>query len=150
MLLVDANVLLHAVNRGAVEHTTADGWLREALDGGEAVAFAWAVLLAFLRLATHPSVFPRPLAVDQAADVVERWLAASPAVVLAPTSGHLALLRGLLVRTGTGGSLVSDAHLAALALEHGATVISFDRDFGRFAGVSWRLPASLNARTPTA
>jgi toxin-antitoxin system PIN domain toxin len=140
VLLVDANVLLHAVNQHAREHEAARDWLGEALNAREAVAFGWTVVLAFLRVATHPSVFPRPLTSDQAAATVERWLDAAPAVVLDPTRRHLGLLRGLLAQAGTAGNLVADAHLAALALEHGATVVSFDRDFGRFDGVAWRLP----------
>lgn len=140
MLLVDANVLLHAVNARAHEHQAANAWLREALGQREGVAFAWTVVLAFLRLSTHPSIFPRPLSVVQAAEVVERWLQAPPSVTVEPTRRHLPLLRGLLERTGTAGNLVGDAHLAALALEHGATVVSFDRDFARFEGVTLRRP----------
>jgi toxin-antitoxin system PIN domain toxin len=142
VLVVDANILLHAVNERAQEHRLARAWLRDALGGNETVAFAWTVLLAFLRLATHPAVFPQPLTSDQATEVIERWLGTPSAVTLAPTPRHLPLLRGLLAGTGTAGNLVGDAHLAALALEHGATVISFDRDFGRFAGVAWRLPSA--------
>ena len=140
MLLIDANVLLYAVNERAHEHAVARDWVREALAGGEAVAFAWAVLLAFLRLSTHPAVFGRPLSVAQAAEAVERWLQSPPAVAVEPSRRHLPLLRGLLERAGTAGNLVGDAHLAALALEHGATVVSFDRDFERFEGLSVRRP----------
>lgn len=140
MLLVDANVLLHAVNESAREHARARDWLRDVLGGGEAVAFAWTVLLAFLRLATHPAVFARPLTSEQAAAIVERWLGTPAAMTLDPSPRHLALLRGLLAETGAAGNLVTDAHLATLALEHSATVVSFDRDFGRFRGLSWRLP----------
>ena len=140
MLLVDANVLLHAVNESAREHVRARDWLRDVLAGGEAVAFAWAVLLAFLRLATHPAVFARPLTSEQAAAIVERWLGAPAAMTLDPSPRHLALLRGLLAQAGTAGNLVADAHLATLALEHSATLVSFDRDFGRFDAVTWRLP----------
>lgn len=140
MLLVDANVLLHAVNRRAAEHQVARGWLLDALGGTEAVAFTWTVLLAFLRLSTHPAVFPRPLSPDAAGDTLESWTAARPAVIVEPTRRHLPLLRGLLTRSGTAGNLVGDAHLAAMALEHDATVVSFDRDFARFAGVRCRLP----------
>lgn len=141
MLLVDANVLLHAVNERAREHAAARDWVQEALGGGEAVAFAWTVVLAFLRLSTHPAVFPRPLSAGQAAESVERWLGSPPAVTLEPSRRHLPLLRGLLEAAGTAGNLVGDAHLAALALEHGATVVSFDRDFGRFEGLRVRRPA---------
>lgn len=140
MFLVDANVLLHAVNRASAEHETAGGWLASALDGTEAVAFAWTVLLAFVRLSTHSSVFPHPLSPVQAIDVLEDWTSDAPAVILEPTRRHLALVRGLLARAGTGGNLVSDAHLAALALEHDAAVVSFDRDFGRFEGLRLSVP----------
>lgn len=140
MQIVDANVLLHAVNERAREHVAARDWLQAALDGGEPVAFAWSVTLAFLRLSTHPAVFPRPLPPSLAADVVEGWLAAPAALTLEPTRRHLPLLRGLLQRAGTAGNLVGDAHLAALALEHGATVVSFDRDFARFEGVALQRP----------
>jgi uncharacterized protein len=137
--LVDANVLLYAVNERSRRHVAARDWLAQALDGGEAVGFAWTVLLVFLRLSTHPAVFPRPLVATEAADGMERWLAAPAAITIEPTRRHLPLLRGLLEQAGTAGNLVSDAHLAALALEHGAGVVSFDRDFARFRGVALRL-----------
>jgi toxin-antitoxin system PIN domain toxin len=140
VLLVDANVLLHATNVSSREHGPAAGWLRDALAGSETVAFAWTVVLAFLRLSTHPAVFARPLGTAQAAGSVERWLDAPAVVTLEPTRQHPSLLRGLLERAGTAGNLVGDAHLAALALEHGATVVSFDRDFARFEGVSLERP----------
>lgn len=140
MLLVDANVLVHAVNERSREHAAARDWLRAALEGEEPVGFAWTVLLAVLRLCTHPSVFSRPLSPSQASAVVERWLAAPAAVVLEPTGRHLPLLRGLLEHAGTAGNLVGDAHLAALALEHSATVVTFDRDFARFEGVPLHRP----------
>ncbi|MGA2470737.1 MAG: type II toxin-antitoxin system VapC family toxin [Solirubrobacteraceae bacterium] len=140
MLLVDANVLLHAVNERAREHQAAHEWLLAALDGPETIGLAWIALLAFLRLATHPAVFPRPLSTQAAADIAETWLAAPHTIAVEPTPRHLTLLRGLLVASGTAGNLVNDAHLAALALEHDATVVSFDRDFARFAGVRSQLP----------
>lgn len=140
MLLVDANVLLNAENASAREHQVARGWLSGAFRRPEAVAFAWTVLLAFLRLSTHPAVFPRPLTPEKAVAALEPLIQAPQAVILEPTRRHLSLLRGLLASSGTAGNLVGDAHLAALALEHGATVISFDRDFGRFSGVRWRPP----------
>jgi len=135
MLLVDANVLLHALNRGARQHESADGWLRAALGGREPVAFAWAVLLTVLRIATHPAVFPRPLDPVRATEALEVWLQAAPSVTVEPTGRHLALVRGLLADAGTAGNLVADAHLAALALEHRASVVSYDRDFERFPGL---------------
>lgn len=141
MHLVDANVLLHAVNERAREHVAARAWLQTALGGTEPVAFAWVVILAFVRLSTHPAVFARPLTPRQAADLVERWLHSPAAVHVEPSRRHLSLLRGLLENAGTGGNLVNDAHLAALALEHGASIVSFDRDFARFHGVALRRPS---------
>ena len=108
--------------------------------GTEVVGLAWVVLLAFIRVATSPVVFPTPLSPDEATSQVEAWLAAPAAVVTQPTTRHAPLLRGLLRDTGTGGNLTTDAHLAALAVEHGADIVSFDRDFARFPGVTHRLP----------
>ncbi|MDQ3632028.1 MAG: type II toxin-antitoxin system VapC family toxin [Actinomycetota bacterium] len=140
MLLVDANVLVYAVNTAAPEHRGARAWLLEALHGTEAIAFPWLVNLAFLRLTTHSSVLRRPLSVADAGDVLRRWLDRPPSIVLDPTHRHVPLLLGLLNQTGSGGNLVNDAHLAALALEHDATIVTYDRDFQRYAGVRWRRP----------
>lgn len=140
MQVVDANVLLYAVNEDAPHHAAAKEWLDGALGAGETVGFDWVVLLAFLRLSTRPGLFPRPLGLGEAVAVVESWLAQPAAVVLQPTPRHLALLHGLLSPLGTAANLVNDAHLGALALEHGAEVVSFDGDFGRFEGVGWRRP----------
>jgi len=100
------------------------------------------VLLAFLRLSTRPGLFPHPLTAAEAVRVVELWLSSPAAVVLNPSDRHLALLTGLLTESGTAANLVNDAHLATLALEHGAEVVSFDRDFARFAGIRWSVPGS--------
>jgi uncharacterized protein len=141
VVVVDANVLLYAVNEDASLHLAARTWLESALRGNEPVAFSWVALLAFLRLATRAAVFPTPLSVDEAFTVVEWWLAQPPAVTLEPTRRHVGLLRGLVSDAGTAGNLVTDAHLAALALEHGARVVSFDRDFARFANLRWSMPS---------
>jgi len=139
--LVDANVLLYAINVDARHHVLSRRWLDDALSGATTVGFSWVVLLAFIRLATKVDLFPRPLVVDDALDRVDRWLAAPPAVVVEPTVDHARILRRLLDEVGTGGNLANDAHLAALAIGHRATVVSFDRDFGRFGSVTWELPA---------
>jgi hypothetical protein len=138
--VVDANVLLYAVNPDAPLHERAQTWLDGALSGTETVGFAWSVLLAFLRIGTNSAVFARPLTVEEAIGIVELWLGQPAAVVVDPTPRHLAVLRGLLESTGTAANLVNDAHLAALALEHGAEIVSFDRDFQRFGGVRSSLP----------
>lgn len=135
MVIVDANVLLYAVNESMPRHRPAKQWLEEALSGEEPVGFAWVVLLAFLRIATLPALSPDPLTVEDACALVDDWLGTDPATVAAPTTRHLAILRGLLAESGTAGNLTTDAHLAALAVEHGARICSFDRDFARFRGV---------------
>ena len=140
MKLVDANVLLYAVNRDAVHHERSRRWIDGALSGEDTVAFAWIALLAFVRLSTKVGLFPVPLTVDQAMDRVDAWVGAGPAVVVEPTAHHGTILRALLHSVGVGGNLVSDAHLAALAIEHRCGILSFDNDFARFPGVDWTLP----------
>ncbi|HEV8056079.1 MAG TPA: type II toxin-antitoxin system VapC family toxin [Nocardioidaceae bacterium] len=140
MQIVDVNVLVYSYNEDAPLHAPARRWIEEALSGRQTVGFAWVVLLAFLRLTTRASLSPRPLSVQRAVEVTESWLAQPGAVIVEPTVRHLSLVHGLLSSSGTGGNLVNDAHLAALALEHRATVVSFDRDFGRFAGVRTHVP----------
>ena len=140
MHLVDANVLLYAVNADAAHHERSRRWLDDALSGADTVAFAWIALLAFVRLSTNAGLFPSPLAVDAAMDRVDAWLSAAPSVVLEPTVDHAQVVRRLLAGVGVGGNLVNDAHLAALAIEHRCGVVSFDNDFSRFPGVSWSLP----------
>jgi toxin-antitoxin system PIN domain toxin len=138
--LVDANVLLYAVNSSALHHDRARRWLDGALSGDDTVAFSWVALLAFVRLSTKESLFQSPLTLDQAMDRVDAWLAADPAMVVEPTASHRGLVRSLLAPLGTGGNLVNDAHLAALAIEHRCTIVSFDNDFGRFPSVRWEPP----------
>src|SRR5436190_7778266 len=117
MKVVDANVLLYAVNEDAPAHASARNWLDRALGGTDRVGFAWVVLLAFLRLSTHSAVFPAPLELADAGTIIRGWLAAPAAAVLQPSSRHADLLLGLLATTGASANLVNDAHLAALAIE---------------------------------
>ena len=140
MKLVDANVLLYAVNTDAPHHERSLRWLDGALSGADTVAFAWIALLAFVRLSTKAELFPSPLGVDGAMDRVDAWLGAAPAVIIEPTVDHPRILRDLLRPLGSGGNLVNDAHLAALSIEHRCGIVSFDNDFDRFAGVDWTLP----------
>ncbi len=142
MKVVDANVLLYAVNEDATKHQESREWLDAALSGGATVGFSWIVLLAFVRLSTKAGVFPHPLTVAEALGVVEAWLAQPSAVVVEPTVRHASVLADLLHAVGVGGNLVNDAHLAALAIEHHGLVVSFDRDFDRFAGVKREQPVT--------
>jgi toxin-antitoxin system PIN domain toxin len=138
--LVDANLLLYAVDEASPHHEVAAPWLEQQLSGSETFAFSWAVLLAFVRLTTNPRVFEAPLTVEEALDLVDAWLAQPNVTVVHPTDRHSQLLRELLAQSGTAGNLASDAHLAALSLEHGAELCSADADFARFPRVRWFNP----------
>jgi uncharacterized protein len=138
--LTDANILLYAVDTSAPRHRPARRWLEERLSESETFAFAWVVLLAFVRLSTNPRVFDVPLRSGEAFDIVDGWLAQPCAAVVHPTERHAAVLRDLMEPLGTAGNLTSDAHLAALAVEHGADLYSSDSDFSRFSGITWRDP----------
>jgi toxin-antitoxin system PIN domain toxin len=130
--IVDVNVLLYAVNNRSVRHRQAHGWLTRQLAGNGTVGFAWTALLGFVRVGTSRSILPSPMTSDQAFDVLDGWLAPPAAVIVEPTVRHRAILRGLLAAAGTAGNLTNDAHLAALAVEYGGAVATFDRDFERF------------------
>jgi hypothetical protein len=118
----------------------AKAWLEAALSGRETVGFSWNVLLAFLRLTTRPSLFRQPLPLETAFDLIATWLDQPSVTIVHPGSRHLAVLRDLLLPLGSGGNLTSDAHLAALAIEHGAELCSSDTDFARFRGLKWGNP----------
>jgi hypothetical protein len=136
----DLNLLMYAVDRDAPEHPAALRWWNASLSGIETVGLSWTVLLGFVRLTTSARVVRSPLAPGTALDYVDRWLAHPITTVVDPTARHSQVLRDLLARTGTAGNLVADAHLAALAIEHGAVLCSADRDFGRFGGLDWTNP----------
>ena len=131
----DVNVLLYAVNGDSPQHDAARAWIESSFSLAAGVAFAWPALTGFLRLATRSGIFTRPLAIEDALAVVDAWLQHPRAHIITPTPRHAALLSALLLGAGASGNLVSDAHLAALAIEHGAELGTFDRDFSRFAGL---------------
>lgn len=137
MKLPDLNILLHAVNTSSSDHAPARDWLEKAFNSRAGVGLSWAALLGFIRLATRRGILAKPMAVEDALAAVRDWLAAPGARVLHPTERHEPILSRLLIGAGTGGNLTTDAHLAALAIEHGATLASFDRDFERFAGLDF-------------
>ena len=140
MIVVDVNLLIYAVDQGAPQHRAAHRWWQSALTGQEAVGLPWSTMLAFVRLTTNPRVFTHPLDADEAFDLLEGWTARPHVVHVEPTPRHLAVVRGLLVGAGTAGNLVSDAHLAAIAIENGAMLCSADADFTRFPGLKWTNP----------
>ena len=141
-MLVDANILLYAVDTSAVEHGVASRWLEEQLNGNRRVGLPWESLGAFVRIATHPRAARNPLTAEQAWDIVEAWLGAPAAWIPLPTDQHVNVLGDLMRRYRVTGNLVSDAHLAALALEHGLELCSADTDFAQFRELRWRNPMS--------
>jgi toxin-antitoxin system PIN domain toxin len=140
MKLPDVNLLVYAVDETSPLHERALPWLDATLSGTEPVGFAWSVLIGFVRITTRAQILANPVPVEMAFNIVEAWLAQPNALVLHPTERHLAVLRGLIEPLGTAGNITSDAHLAALAIEHGAEVCSADIDFARFRGLRWSNP----------
>lgn len=142
MKLLDVNVLLHAYNPDFPDHQRAKRWLEEALSGADLVGLAWITIVAFLRIATSPRGFPRPLEVPEAVGAVSAWLAQPVVRVLEAGERHWTIMRALVEASQARGNLANDAHLAALALEHGATVCTNDRDFSRFPALRTLDPLS--------
>lgn len=140
MKLVDANVLVYAYNQDSERHDEARAWLDSALSGGAAVGLAWVPMLAFVRLVTRRGLFPNPVTPAVAMAQIQDWLAQPAAETVRPTARHPFVLAELLGHVGQGGNLVNDAHLAALAVEHRAEIVSYDSDFERFPGVRWERP----------
>jgi toxin-antitoxin system PIN domain toxin len=133
--LVDANVLIYAIDADSPHHRSARHWLEQALSSTTSIGLAWVVILAFLRLTTRSGILKNPLPPERALAFVDEWLAQPYVRAVVPGEGHWTILRKLLRDAGTAGNLTSDAHLAALALELGASVCSTDGDFERFPGV---------------
>jgi toxin-antitoxin system PIN domain toxin len=142
--LPDVNLLLYALDETSLHHPRARLWLEALLSGTEPAGFAWSVLLAFVRLSSRHQLFASPLTPTEAFAVVEGWLAQPCALVLHPTERHLAVLRGLVEPLGTAGNITTDAHLAALAIEHGGEICSADTDFARFPGLRWTNPLAAD------
>lgn len=140
MILVDANLLIYAHVESFSQHRAAHTWLDAQLNAGYRVGLPWPSLLAFLRLTTNPRVFERPLSAAQAWAQVEAWLGVSSVWIPGPTPEHQEILGELIAQTSAAANLVPDAHLAALALEHGLTLHSTDGDFGRFTKLKWTNP----------
>ena len=141
MNLVDANILIYAVNSDAAHHERVRLWFEAALSGTDPVGLTWSVLLAFLRITTRRGILQRPLPVSEALGYVDSWLRLPPVELVVPGPHHWTVLRTLVATSGTAGNLTSDAHLAALAFEGGWTLVSTDNDFRRFTGLDILNPA---------
>ena len=142
MIVLDANLLIYAVNEDAPQHNAVRVWLERTLSAGEEVRLPWVVILAFLRLTTHPRLFTKPMTIEAAFDFVDDWLSQPGVAVLHPGPAHGKIFRKLLEANGAAGNLTSDAHLAAIAIEYGATLVSLDHDFARFTGLKWKKPVT--------
>ncbi len=140
MILVDANILLYAEDELSPHHDKARAWWDAALSGISPVCLCWTVLGAFIRIGTNPRVFEQPLSLDQAMSRVQSWMNQPCTRIVNPTERHWAVFQQMLRQGQAVANLVTDAHLAALAIEHGCELISTDSDFSRFTGIKWRNP----------
>lgn len=132
MILADANLLLYAYNADASKHEPARLWLEASLSSAEPFAVSWQTITAFIRIGTNVKAFPRPLSIREAGEIVAQWLERPNVTILQPGARHWEIFARLLDEGQVSGALVMDAHLAALAIEHGATLLTTDRDFARF------------------
>lgn len=140
MILVDANLLVYAHGASMPEHARARGWLDEKLSGPSRVGLPWQSLLTFLRLVTNPRIFRNAESLSSAWKKIDEWMSSDAAWMPEPTGRHADILKGLLALPGLNANDVPDAHLAALAIEHGLTLCSSDRGFARFSGLNWLNP----------
>lgn len=140
MILVDANLLLYAEDSLAEHHAAARDWWDEQLSGSEPVGLCWPVLNAFIRIGTNTRLHRRPLTLKEATERVESWFHQPCVRVLQPTDEHWSIFQQMLRGGNASGNLVSDAHLAALAVEHNCVLYSTDADFSRFRGLKWKNP----------
>jgi len=142
LILVDANILLYAEDSLNSRHDQARSWWDAQLSGMEVVCLCWPVLTAFVRISTTPRVFENPLSLDQASARIQGWLDQPCTRIIRPTERHWTIFRQMLADGQASGNLVTDAHLAALALEHGCVLVSTDTDFARFPRLRWQNPLS--------
>lgn len=140
MIIVDLNVLIYAVNSRSAQHRAVAEWWNGAINGEEPIGLPWVVINGFLRLTTRIGILPRPLSVDTALGLVDEWLRLDGVIVPHEKEDHWSILSTLLRDAGTGGNLTTDAHLAAMAVSHGAILATCDNDFGRFQGLRWLSP----------
>lgn len=136
MILFDANLLIYAVDADSPHHKRARRWLEGTLSGDTLVGLPWIVVLAFVRITTRAGILRTPLSIEHAVAFIDEWLAQPYVSFIGPGEAHWPVLKNLLISGGAAGNLTSDAHLAALAIEHGCEIASSDNDFRRFTGVT--------------
>ncbi len=140
MIVPDVNLLIYAYNDGSPRHDSARRWWEDLINGTERVAVPWVVSTGFVRLMTHAKVLARPAAPSEAVEYVREWFRFPHVTPINPGSEHITHFRRNLDAAGVGANLVTDAHIAALAMEYQAEVHSNDTDFSRFPGLLWRNP----------
>lgn len=148
MILADVNLLLHAYNKQAAEYPAARRWWTAVMSGSEPVGIAWIVVLGFLRISTSRHAFRQPLSIEDAVSIVDDWFEASATELVQPTPRHWTVLREQLKTGQARSDLTTDAHLSALAIEHGATLYTTDRDFTRFPGLKFVNPLESHGSAP--
>lgn len=148
MILPDINLLVYAHNEASRFHEAAVRWWVEVMRNGEPLGLCWANVTGFVRLVTHPAVLAKPLTVEHALAITDSWFEPANVQWLHPGQRHYSLFGSLLKAVGTGGNLVTDAHLAALAIEHQCELHSNDTDFGRFSGLRWVNPIAVRGKSP--
>ncbi len=146
MTVVDANLLLYAYNTDVPEHRVAAKWLSDLMNRSEPVGLPWLTIWAFVRIATNSRIWPNPLTAKRAIGIVNEWLAHPGVVALNPGPRHAEILERLMIKHGVRGGLVTDAVLAALAIENGASLASTDQDFSRFPELRWNNPLDGSVR----
>jgi toxin-antitoxin system PIN domain toxin len=148
VILPDLNLLIHAYNSSSPIHGAAREWWETCLTQDRPVLLPWVVSLGFLRLSTHRQIAANPMPIATACEVVKAWLARPQVSPLHPGERHGEILFGLLRTVGAGGNLTTDAHLAALAIEHQVELYTTDGDFSRFPGLRWQNPLAHPTSRP--
>jgi len=144
MIVLDANILLYAWNQDAPQHSAVISWVENLVDSGTLVGLPWVTTWGFLRVSTNHRLYPRPATPSEAHDYLSDWLSIPNVLIVQPGPRHFDILKSYMTEFRVTGPDVTDAVLAALTTEHGATLASTDRDFGRFSGLSWINPLSQN------
>ncbi|MGV3773464.1 MAG: type II toxin-antitoxin system VapC family toxin [Verrucomicrobiales bacterium] len=140
MSIVDLTLLIAAVNTRAPMHKAARDWWEAQLNSSNPIGLSWLVVLGFIRLSTHPKIFPDPMPLADAIALMDRWMARPNVQILQVTSQHWNILQNMLHAVGHGSTLTTDAHLACLSIEHDCEILTADEDFSHFPGVRWRNP----------
>jgi toxin-antitoxin system PIN domain toxin len=138
--IIDLNLVIYAHNENAPMHRTAGQWWEQALNQTETIGLSWVVMLGFLRIMTNRRIMPSPLQPEQAIEIVNTWTDQDVTQIVLPGKEHWSILKSLLHDAGVAANITTDAHLAAIAIENGATLYSADNDFARFKNLNWKNP----------